>query len=108
MLILLTPQLAAMLIEYSLDIVLTNVSFTNSNGSGLIMLNCGGNSVLVNYSNTSTNAKAGQSVVYTGGLHIELSTCGWKNLRMIGNKSVGVKMEQLYVTVPLDVILLTC
>lgn len=41
---------AAMLIEDSFDVKLKNVHFINSNGSGLIMLNVGGNSKLTNCS----------------------------------------------------------
>lgn len=51
---------AAMLIENSSDVKLDNVVFTNSNGSGLIMLNIAGNSMLINCSfknSTSTNAQ---------------------------------------------------
>lgn len=61
-----------------------NVSFTNSSGSGLILLNIGGNSALINCSfrnSTATNVKVNQSVIYTGGVHIEMSTCAWSILK---------------------------
>ena len=78
---------AALLIESSSDVWLDDVIFTNNSGSGLIMLNIGGNSKLTNCSfRNSTTANAvnvSQSVVYTGGLHIEMSTCSLSVLQEV-------------------------
>lgn len=83
---------AVMLFKNALDVTLHNVHFINSVGSGIVMINIAGHSTVTNSSfinSTSTNSGVGQSVVDTGGLHIELSTCGWRNLKEIFKKLIA-------------------
>ncbi len=77
---------AVILIEDSISITISNVLFNNNSGSGLIMLNIGGTSMLTacifrNSTTTNANHSSNRSFFYTGALHIEMSTCGWSILK---------------------------
>ncbi len=79
---------ATMLVENSLNVILTTVLFTSSNGSGLVMLNIAGNSKLTTctFTNNTDVLSGSNSSIQTAALYIELSFCTWSNARTIGRK----------------------
>ena len=87
--------LTAMLVRNSSSITLSGVSFNGGQGSGLIMLNIDGNTVIENcvFQNNIYRQPGSSPLIHTGGLHIQLSFCGWTNYKKIGEKVSKCRLQ---------------